>query len=666
VSSTYFSGLVSGLDTTTLIDALVTARTGPIIVLQQRQAQKTSELAAWKAFEGTLVGLKVEADRLASSSLWQTLAVTSSDSDTITATAGASAALGTYEFHVESLAQAHQIRSAEFASSGALVGSGTLTLAVGGAQTEITVAEGTTLAALADQINDSGAPVSAAVLQGQNAEGDTVYHLVLTAQTSGAANEITVTENLSGGTAPDLTTTIRAAADAHVQFGGAGGLDLYSATNTFEDIVDNLDITVHAVSEGTESVSVTVDRDSEGLTSAVATFVSRYNAVISYVNSQFTYDPEVGDRPPLMGNGTLMGIGSALRTRLTETVAGTDGASYRTLYSIGMKAGQAGTLTFDEAAFQAALEDDPTAVAKLFGPGASFDVDGMELLTAPLDVDLAGTSVEIVVTQAATQASLEGDVIDLTSGLTIDDTNDTFQMTINGISSEELTLAHGTYTDGDDLAAAIQAAIENSEELGLLGASVSFEDAGAGTGRFVITGDRYGSNGSLRLGVPSGSFASALGLASQVGTTVTGLDVAGTIGGVEAEGDGQVLTAAEDTEGFAGISFRVALGSGDIPATISANFTEGVGRGLSRELFTLTDTTEGTLARVEGSVQSMIDRIADEIAAKEKQLESYRESLMERYARLESTLAELQNQGNFLSAQIAAYTQSNSWTSTNS
>jgi flagellar hook-associated protein 2 len=388
--------------------------------------------------------------------------------------------------------------------------------------------------------------------------------------------------------------------------------------------------------------------------------------VISYVNGQFAYDPEVGNRPPLMGNTTLMGIASALRTRLTETVAGTDGADYRTLYAIGLKAGQTGTLTFDEEAFADALEADPTAVANLFGPAASFDTDGLELLVAPLDVDLAGTSVEIVVTQAATQPSLAGDVIDLSTGLTIDDTNDTFRIAINGITSEDLTLAHGTYTDGDDLAAAIQAAIENSEELGLLSAGVSFEDAGAGSGHFVITGERYGSNGSLCLEVPAGSFASSLGFASQVGTTASGLDVAGTIAGVEAEGDGQVLTAAEEALGFAGVSFRVALGSGSLPATVTATFSEGVGRGLSRELFRLTDTAEGTLSRLEGSVQSVIDRIADEITAREKQLEAYRESLQLKYARLENTLAELQNQGNFLSAQIAAYTQNNSWFSTNS
>ena len=58
-----------------------------------------------------------------------------------------------------------------------------------------------------------------------------------------------------------------------------------------------------------------------------------------------------------------------------------------------------------------------------------------------------------------------------------------------------------------------------------------------GSGHLVLTNDSYGSSGSFTL------TSTGLGLTDE---TVTGVDVAGTIGGEAATGSGQVLTGTSD------------------------------------------------------------------------------------------------------------------------
>ncbi|HET9888091.1 MAG TPA: hypothetical protein VFR10_11305, partial [bacterium] len=204
------------------------------------------------------------------------------------------------------------------------------------------------------------------------------------------------------------------------------------------------------------------------------------------------------------------------------------------------------------------------------------------------------------------------------------------------------------------LALAIQAAVDGSEELDRLHATVTFEPDAASTGTLRITSEREGSASTLSLVVPEGSFAEDFGFGAVVNVSFTGQDAAGTIDGITATGDGAVLSIDDEDSPLKGISFRV---SGTAAFTAKATFSEGVGRMVSRELFSLTDVTSGVLGRVEKTVQGQIDRFAASIAAKQELLEERRARLFQRYARLESALAELQGQGNFVAAQISSLSQ---------
>jgi flagellar capping protein FliD len=115
-----------------------------------------------------------------------------------------------------------------------------------------------------------------------------------------------------------------------------------------------------------------------------------------------------------------------------------------------------------------------------------------------------------------------------------------------------------------------------------------------------------------------------------------------------------VLRLGDSAEDLAGISFRILDDSLTVPTTFNASFTEGIGSSATRALEGLTDSSEGTLARVSHSLQSLLDRYSRDILQKQEQLEIRRARLERQYASLESTLGKLQNQGQFLSAQLSA------------
>ncbi|MEZ5065267.1 MAG: flagellar filament capping protein FliD [bacterium] len=659
MSVNQISGIVSGLDTASLIDALVTSRSGPIALLQNRQSAKTAELAAWQSFEAILVSMKIEATRLGDRSLWDGNHVESTDEDFVTASAATDAAFGSWDFFVERLASAHQVQSQAFDSTAEVVGSGTMTITGPAGPTDIDVAAGTTLADLANLINESAADVTATLVRSE-AAGQESYHLVLVSDATGELNRFTVdTSGLSGGTTPDLASNVTDGLDAILRFGGENGLQLYSATNTFEDVVEGLDITVHKTHESgsAERATVSVSRDVETLSTSLSDFVDRFNSIVSFVNSQYSYDPDVGVRPPLIGNSTLTGIASDIRRRIMSPLSGFEDATYKSLLGIGISSGSDGTLKFDETEFRDALENDFDAVANLFRTNATFDGDGVRWLSAPKDLLLGGESLEISVTAAATRAKLDGATIDLSGGITIDGTNDAFVIELDGRRSEIVHLTHGTYTDGDALATAIQRAIDGSDELNGLTASVSFAEDGGSSGHFEFTSTKFGSATKIKIIGTTGGAAAALGLTATLGTEVAGTDVEGTINGEAATGKGQILTADDDTT-WAGLQFQVTDDGTNGPVTFQASFTEGIGGNVDRRLVELTDSVDGTLARISGSVERLIDRYAEDILRKQDSLDVYRSFLERKYANLESVLNQLQSQSNFISAQTSALTTS--------
>ncbi len=200
-------GIFSGMDTSGIIDSIIQAERTKQNVYLAKQADYTKKLTSWQSINSYLLAFKTQSDVLSRDSLWNNISVTSSNSDIISVSGSGSSASGTYSIGVDQLAQNQQIASQGFSSSQDIVGVGTFGISVGGSSpVTITLEAGSnSLSALKQAINDSGAGVTAAIVN--DGSENNAYRLILSANETGANQEITVTSSLTGGTAPDFTTS---------------------------------------------------------------------------------------------------------------------------------------------------------------------------------------------------------------------------------------------------------------------------------------------------------------------------------------------------------------------------------------------------------------------------------------------------------------------------
>jgi len=207
MASGAIDGIFSGLNTTEIINSIIEAERAKQNVYLARQAEYTQKLTSWQTINSYLLAFKTQADVLSRPSLWDKISVTSSNSDIISVSGSGSSASGTYFVSVDQMAQNHQIASQGYSSDQTIAGTGTIEIAVGGsAPVTINLEAGSnSLSALKQAINDANAGVTAAIIN--DGSGNNPFRLILSANETGADSEITVTNDLIGGTQPDFDTS---------------------------------------------------------------------------------------------------------------------------------------------------------------------------------------------------------------------------------------------------------------------------------------------------------------------------------------------------------------------------------------------------------------------------------------------------------------------------
>ncbi|MFP4055864.1 MAG: flagellar filament capping protein FliD [Candidatus Brocadiia bacterium] len=207
-STVSVDGLISGFDTSDIIDKAMAVERREVTLLEAREARADEQLTAFRMLNTQLLAVLSDARSLARPSSFAAKTVSVSDEDALTATAARTAVPGTYSITINSLARAHQVASQGYADTDSTsVGSGTLQIQVGDGET-VTIdvdASNNTLAGLRDAINASDAAVTASIIyDGSDA---VPYRLLLTADATGADNEMAITADLTGGEGPDFGST---------------------------------------------------------------------------------------------------------------------------------------------------------------------------------------------------------------------------------------------------------------------------------------------------------------------------------------------------------------------------------------------------------------------------------------------------------------------------
>ncbi|MDB5172872.1 MAG: flagellar hook-associated 2 domain protein [Phycisphaerales bacterium] len=125
-------GLVSGIDTNSIITQLIALEQQPVTILKTRISTATAQKQAYTDLKTQLSSLQQIGQSLELPQTFAGSAVNSSDPNTLTATATAGAAVGSYQFQVARLVTSQQSISNGFSGANALVGAGNISFTVGG------------------------------------------------------------------------------------------------------------------------------------------------------------------------------------------------------------------------------------------------------------------------------------------------------------------------------------------------------------------------------------------------------------------------------------------------------------------------------------------------------------------------------------------------------
>ena len=197
-STSAISGVATGIDWRATVDSLMQIEGQRVTMLQNSQEQSRQQMAAWRGLNDKFTSFQSLLDGYKDTEDFLSKAVSSSNSDILTATATTGAVTGNYSIEVDQLATSSRMIHGGFAdiNSTAVNTSGgaqnfVYTYGTGGDMQTITlsVPDGTTLASLKDLINrDSNNPGVKATLINDGSGSATAYHLVMSSTNTGTGS----------------------------------------------------------------------------------------------------------------------------------------------------------------------------------------------------------------------------------------------------------------------------------------------------------------------------------------------------------------------------------------------------------------------------------------------------------------------------------------------
>ncbi len=344
----------NNIDWSQVLDALMQQESQPLLALQSQQADVTAQQAAFGTFATKLGTLQSAVTTLQDPNAFQGRAVSSSNTAAVTAAVGTGTPLGSYQLLITKLAQAQVTgTTSTFADTNTTVVASGGTLAIG--STTVTVNGNVTLQGLRDAINGTAnIGVTASIVQ-----NGTNYQLVLTGNTTGAANAFAITNNLTGGSGVAFSATnAQNAADAA---GTVDGINFTSSTNQVSGAVPGATLTL-LKADPVNTVVLTITGDTGSVKQSLQNFVAAYNDIVKFVNDQeaaagrkettnIGFDPLVRGLVSQLSRSLVSSFGSGTFTDASQA---------------GLQLQQDGTLAFNGTAFDAGVSTDATSVQNLF------------------------------------------------------------------------------------------------------------------------------------------------------------------------------------------------------------------------------------------------------------------------------------------------------------
>lgn len=393
------SGIISGLNVSSIVSALMSVEKLPLERLQTQQSTAESKISAMGKIKSAISALQEAAEDISDISDLYSYKGTVTDTDVASATTTGSAVAGTYSLEVEQLATNHKLTSSATVDPSA---GGTLTIEIGSTATgsfvaksgtspvAVTINAGASLSDVAEAVNNADAGVSATIINGTDGP-----QLVLTSEETGEINQIKITSTISGlGFDPDNPVTagnMTQATEAKNAIVKIDGITIADTTsNTVTDAITGITLTLTGTNDNAPTQLV-VSNDTSEVETKLQAFVDAYNTARKTMKDLSQYDAEGDNTGILNGDSTVSSALNQLRSLLSTVPAGASSA-YQYLSDLGIESSSDGTLSLDSDALESAMKTDFASMAKTIAAyGSAYstlatemnDSDGM--ITTRLD-----------------------------------------------------------------------------------------------------------------------------------------------------------------------------------------------------------------------------------------------------------------------------------------
>ncbi len=404
------------------------------------------------------------------------------------------------------------------------------------------------------------------------------------------------------------------------------GVRVTRSSNSFSDVIEGVTLTAKSVSSST--VTATISNQEGTVNAKVVEFQTAINDFFNTVKSVSKYDSETKVSQPLFGDSSTRTLLNAVKSMVIEEIPGFTG-KYNSLVSLGMKLKSDGTLDFNQSTFNTALKEDFEGVLSIFTQVGKSSNSLIQFNDAT-DTTIAKDYL-VNITAAATRGTLDGAAL-----------------TGNLAAAETLTFT----SNGDTFSATLSAGSTLQKVVEELNSKFSTEGA-------KITASIY--NGALRLETSEyGSKHSfsvtsdkAVGAADQLGIgttqqTRTGSNVEGTIDGVTAIGDGQILTALTSSKA-AGLSLKI---TSTAPTAGTLSFSRGLADRILDQIKSYTDS-DGVLTKAQNNLSDTVKGINERITAMNARIEAAATRMRKQFTAMEKQLAAYQTMSSQLTQGLA-------------
>ena len=340
-TSTSGTKTTSSVDWNALITSQVNAKLARATTIQTSITSNQAKISAYQSLQTSLSTLATAASSLSnsiqnslSSSVFATRSATISSTGDVSASSALSmsvangAATGDHTLQIEQVATAQKVIGSSVADQTASLGyTGTFSIGLaGGTSADISITSSMTLQDVADTINNqtSTTNVQASVIEVSSGS----YELVLSGtkdaadiQTSSVSGDDVLNKLGVTDSSGSFTDVLQTSQSAKIKL---DGIELTRDTNDISDVLSGVTFSLLQATTSGTTLNISIGTDTSQIQTALQTFVTDYNAVRDFVNTQqqTNSDGTASSSSVLFGDGTMRDIITRAEQALNTTVGG--------------------------------------------------------------------------------------------------------------------------------------------------------------------------------------------------------------------------------------------------------------------------------------------------------------------------------------------------------